>query len=170
MNLNIHQKHCKSSRVHKLRLQAARAQSKNRAAEIVKNSFRPIFGFYPDNHIDELRERSFRLLETHGVAIEHEEAVKLLTAAGATQTSDGKCYRPPRQLIKEALATTPKTVELCAQRRRYRTHHHAWGHRHGGSRDSRHGGHGAPVWSQHTGNRHAPDILPGYAHRALSTV
>ena len=105
MNLNIHQKHCKSSRVHKLRLQAARAQSKNRAAEIVKNSFRPIFGFYPDNHIDELRERSFRLLETHGVAIEHEEAVKLLTAAGATQTSDGKCYRPPRQLIKEALAT-----------------------------------------------------------------
>ncbi|MEE8387580.1 MAG: trimethylamine methyltransferase family protein [Acidiferrobacterales bacterium] len=97
-----------------LRLQAARAQSKNRAAEIVKNSFRPIFSFYPDNHIDELRERSFRLLETHGVAIEHEEAVKLLTAAGATQTSDGKCYRLPRQLIKEALATTPKTVELCA--------------------------------------------------------
>lgn len=58
-----------------LRLQAARAQLKNRVSEIVKNSFRPIFGFYPDNHIDELRERSFRLLETHGVAIEHAEQV-----------------------------------------------------------------------------------------------
>jgi len=96
-------------------LQKARALPQNRAPELVKNSFRPIFGFYPDNHIDELRDRSFRLLETHGVTIEHEEAGKLLTAAGATLTSDGKGYKLPRQLIKEALATTPKTVGLYAK-------------------------------------------------------
>ena len=97
------------------RLQLARAAPINKAPEIVNNGFRPSFSFYPDNHIDELRERSFRLLETHGVAIEHEAAGKLLTAAGATRTSDGRCYKLPRQLVKEALATTPKTVELCAK-------------------------------------------------------
>jgi len=99
----------------KARLREASAAPKNRAPAIVNNGFRPVFGFYPDKHVDELRERSLRLLETHGVAIEHEAACKLLTAAGARRTSDGKCYRLPRQLIKEALAATPKTVELCAR-------------------------------------------------------
>ncbi len=99
----------------KARLRDARSTPENRAAEIVTDGFRPVFGFYSDKHVDELRERSFRLLETHGVAIEHEAAGKLLTAAGATRTADGKCYRLPRQLVEEALATTPKTVELCAR-------------------------------------------------------
>ncbi len=99
----------------KARLENAKAAPKNRSPEIVKNSFRPIFGFYSDTHTDELRERSLRLLESHGVAIEHEEAGKLLMAAGATRTSDNKCYKLPRQLVEEALTATPKTVELCAR-------------------------------------------------------
>jgi trimethylamine--corrinoid protein Co-methyltransferase len=97
------------------RLQNARAPAKNKTPEIVKNSFRPIFNFYPDNHIDELRERTFRLLENHGVAIEHEKARELLTAAGARQTSDGKCFKLPRKLVEEALAAIPGIVGLCAK-------------------------------------------------------
>ncbi len=99
----------------KARLADAKALPENRSPEITKNSFRPIFGFYSDSHTDELRKRSLRLLEIHGVAIEHEEAGKLLMAAGATRTHDGKCYKLPRQLVEEALAATPKTVDLCAK-------------------------------------------------------
>ncbi len=97
------------------RIRNARAPAKNRAAEIVKDSYRPVFQFYPTNQIDELRERALCLLEQHGVAIEHEEAGKLLEAAGATKTSDGKFYQLPRQLIEQALESTPKAVELYAK-------------------------------------------------------
>ncbi len=97
------------------RLRDAKAPAENKAPEIVTNSFRPSFRFYPENHIDELRERSFRLLETHGVAIEHEAAIKLLQAGGATRSSDGSRYRIPRQLVCEALAATPKQARLYAK-------------------------------------------------------
>ena len=97
------------------RLQVAREAPVNKAPEIVNNGFRPIFSFYPDNQLDELRERSLRLLETHGVVIEHEAVDKLLTIAGATRSCDGKRYKLPRRLVEEALATTPKTVKLCAR-------------------------------------------------------
>jgi len=97
------------------RLQNARAVPKNRAPEIVNNSFRPTYRFYPENLIDELRERSLRLLETHGVFIEHEEAIKLLTACGATCSSDGRYCRLPRELVEEALSATPKTASLYAK-------------------------------------------------------
>ncbi len=97
------------------RLKNATAIPANQAPQTATDSFRPVFGFYPDNQIDELRERSLRLLENHGVAIEHEEACKLLDAAGASKTSDGKFYKLPRQLIEQALAATPKRVELCAK-------------------------------------------------------
>jgi len=95
--------------------QNARELPKNKAPEIAKKSFRPIFGFYPDNHIDELRERTLLLLEDHGVAIEHEKARALLSAAGAVQTSDGKYFRLPRGLVEEALAATPRVVSLYAR-------------------------------------------------------
>ncbi len=97
------------------RLQDAKAVPENRAAEIASNTFRPTFSFYPNNQMDELRDRAFRLLESHGVAIEHEEAGRLLEAAGAKKTSDGKFYQLPRQLVEQALQATPKTVELCAK-------------------------------------------------------
>ncbi|MFV2032312.1 MAG: trimethylamine methyltransferase family protein [Gammaproteobacteria bacterium] len=97
------------------RLQNARELPKNKAPEIAKKSFRPIFGFYPDNHIDELRERTLLLLEDHGVAIEHEKARALLSAAGAVQTSDGKYFKLPRGLVEEALAATPRVVSLYAR-------------------------------------------------------
>ena len=95
------------------RLQAARELPANKAPEIIDHGFRPVFGFYPDNQIDALRDRSLRLLETRGVTIEHEAAGRLLTAAGATR--DGRHYRLPRRLVEEALAATPKTVRLCAR-------------------------------------------------------
>jgi len=94
-------------------LRNARAAPKNKAPEIVNNKFRPIYRFYPENLIDELRERSFRLLEKHGVFIEHEEAIKLLTACGATRA--GSRCQLPRALVEEALAATPKVVSLYAK-------------------------------------------------------
>jgi trimethylamine---corrinoid protein Co-methyltransferase len=97
------------------RLRNARMPAENKAPEIVKNSFRPSYRFYPESHIDELRERSFRLLETHGVTIEHEAAIKLLQASGATRTGAGGCYKIPRELVIEALAAIPKRVNLCAK-------------------------------------------------------
>ncbi len=99
----------------KARLQDARAPLKNRAPEIANNHFRPTFQFYPENQIDELRERSFQLLETHGVAIEHREAGKLLEAFGATRSRDGKCYKLPRELVEEALKAAPKIANLHAK-------------------------------------------------------
>ena len=97
------------------RLQSARETPANRAPEIIGNGFRPVFGFYPNKQIDELRERSLRLLETRGVSIEHDAADKLLTAAGASRVGAGRFYKLPRQLVEEALAATPKTVKLCAR-------------------------------------------------------
>jgi trimethylamine:corrinoid methyltransferase-like protein len=73
---------------------------KKGAPAVVRNTFRPVFHFYPDDQIEQLRERVLLLLETHGVAIEYEKAGALLRAAGATQTSDGKCYKLPRALIE----------------------------------------------------------------------
>jgi len=99
----------------RIRLHNARAVPKNKAPEIANNHFRPVFRFYPENQIDQLRERSLRLLETHGVAIEDDEAVRLLEASGATQTPDGKCCRLPRELVLEALAAAPEIANLYAK-------------------------------------------------------
>jgi len=97
------------------RLRNARAPVENKAPQIVKNSFRPSYRFYPENQVAELRERSLRLLETHGVSVEHEAAIKLLEASGATRTGDGSCFKIPRELVNEALAATPKSVSLYAK-------------------------------------------------------
>jgi trimethylamine:corrinoid methyltransferase-like protein len=97
------------------RLRIAREAPANKSPEIIDNGFRPVFSFYPDNQIDELRERSLQLLESHGVTIEHEAAGRLLTAAGATRCGAGQLYQLPRQLVEEALASTPKNVNLCAR-------------------------------------------------------
>ncbi len=99
----------------KIRLQNARVPRKNKAPEITNNSCRPVFRFYPENQIDELRGRTLLLLENHGVAIEHDEAGALLRAAGASQSSDGKYYKLPRELVEEALTATPKNVRLYAK-------------------------------------------------------
>jgi trimethylamine--corrinoid protein Co-methyltransferase len=88
---------------------------KKGAPAVVRNTFRPVFHFYPDDQIEQLRERVLLLLETHGVAIEHEKAGALLSAAGATRTSNGKCCKLPRGLVEEALAATPKSVNLYAR-------------------------------------------------------
>ena len=86
------------------------------APAVVRNTFRPVFHFYPDDQIEQLRARALLLLETHGVAVEHEKAGALLSAAGATRTSNGKCYKLPRGLVEEALTATPKNVSLFANK------------------------------------------------------
>jgi len=82
---------------------------------VVRNTFRPVFHFYPDDQIEQLRERTLGLLETHGVAVEDEKAGNLLSAAGAIRAGDGSCFKLPRELVEEALAATPGVVKLYAK-------------------------------------------------------
>jgi len=88
---------------------------KKGAPEVVRNTFRPVFHFYPDDQIAQLRERTLGLLETHGVAVEDEKAGNLLSAAGAIRAGDGSCFKLPRELVEEALAATPGVVKLYAK-------------------------------------------------------
>ena len=88
---------------------------KKGAPAVARNTFRPVFHFYPDDQFEQLRERTLVLLETHGVAIEHETAGNLLSASGAIRSGEGNCFRLPRELVEEALAATPRSVTLYAR-------------------------------------------------------
>ena len=105
----------KARRGRQARIDSARAVPENRAPAVLPGGYRPVFGFYPEDQLEQLRERTFRLLEVHGVAVGHETAVDLLLKAGATRSVDGKCLKLPRQLVEQALAATPKSVRLCAR-------------------------------------------------------
>lgn len=72
----------------------------------------PGFTFLDNTRIDQLRERTFSLLEEHGVFICHEKAVKALKKAGAGVESDGQRVYFPRSLVEQAIKDTPKSVTL----------------------------------------------------------
>ncbi len=99
----------------KAKLQRITTAVENAAPRIVANGYRPLFGFYKDPDVAQLRERSLSLLEQHGVAIDHPGTCQLLLAAGATEASNNKCLKLPQQLVLEALEATPKTATLCAK-------------------------------------------------------
>ena len=80
---------------------------------------RPGFNYLSVERIELLRERTFELLEKHGIAVAHDGAVKKLQAAGATQSSDGKRLMLPRKLVEESLAATPRTTTLCGKLPQY---------------------------------------------------
>ncbi|MBC8257724.1 MAG: trimethylamine methyltransferase family protein [SAR324 cluster bacterium] len=75
----------------------------------------PGFAFLDNTRIDQLRERTFSLLEEHGVFIDHEEAVKTLKKAGARISNDGKRIHFPRFLVEQVIEDTPKSVTLCGK-------------------------------------------------------
>ena len=72
----------------------------------------PGFAFLDDQRIEQLKERTFNLLEEHGVFICHEGALKILQKAGARIGDEGTRVHLPRGLVEQALTETPKNVTL----------------------------------------------------------
>lgn len=80
---------------------------------------RPDFAYLDDGRLETLVERSFALIEQHGVHVNHAGAVAKLAKAGCNVGADGKLVRVPRELAAEALAATPKTVTLYSKSGRH---------------------------------------------------
>ncbi len=59
--------------------------------------------------------RALDLLSGHGVAIVHPGAHAAMRKAGATPGLEPTRLRLPREMVREALAATPKTVTLCGK-------------------------------------------------------
>lgn len=77
---------------------------------------RPQFSVCPSESRAVLLGRALDLLADHGVALLHEEAATALRRAGATPGRDPSQLCLPREMVREALAATPKSVRLCGKR------------------------------------------------------
>ncbi len=77
------------------------------------------FGFLTDDEVAYLKARVEDVLADYGVAILHPEAYKRFLAAGAKPGTDANRIRMPRELIREAMAATPKQVRLGAKEPRF---------------------------------------------------
>src|SRR5690606_34549235 len=78
---------------------------------------RATFGFLGEDEIDWLKARVEDVLADYGVAILHPDAYSRFLAAGAKPGTDANRIRMPRELIREAMAATPKAVRLGGDRR-----------------------------------------------------
>lgn len=77
------------------------------------------FGFLTDDDIDYMRARVEDVLADYGVAILHPEAYRRFLDAGAQPGGDANRVRMPRELIREAMAATPKTARLGGKEARF---------------------------------------------------
>ncbi len=114
---------------HNKRRGRGRARAREAATRIIdgvpplaQGVSRPRLSILSDSDIEIFRERTFQLLWQRGVAIDHPLAVKAVRKAGARPAADGKRFRLPTALIKEALAATPKQATLCAKTRNWDLH------------------------------------------------
>lgn len=73
---------------------------------------RSTFSFLTDADIAFLKARVEDVLADYGVAILHPEAYRKFIEAGAKPGADANRIRMPRELIREAMAATPKTARL----------------------------------------------------------
>jgi trimethylamine:corrinoid methyltransferase-like protein len=80
---------------------------------------RASFGFLTDEEVDWLKARVEDVLADYGVAILHPEAHRKFLDAGAKPGTDANRIRMPRELIREAMAATPKAVRLGAREVRF---------------------------------------------------
>jgi len=94
---------------------ASPAPDKKPAHAEITAAERPCFAFLSDAKIEVLKEKAFRLLEEHGVFVNHAEGVAALGKAGAKIDSDGLRARLPRELVSQALAAVPKQVTLYSK-------------------------------------------------------
>lgn len=72
------------------------------------------FGRLDPDQCQRLHEASLTILERTGVRLYHQEAIDLLSSAGAG-VSEGNRVRIPAHLVERALSTTPKQVTLYDQ-------------------------------------------------------
>ncbi len=68
------------------------------------------FGFLSGEQIEELKTRSFALLQDYGIVVIHPEAKTALLKAGAKPGADSDRLRLPKALVEQALAETPKSA------------------------------------------------------------
>lgn len=80
---------------------------------------RSTFGFLSDDDIAFLKARVEDVLADYGVAILHPEAYRRFIEAGAKPGRDANRIRMPRDLIREAMAATPKTARLGGRQPRF---------------------------------------------------
>ncbi len=80
---------------------------------------RPAFAYLDDGRVEEFVERSYRLLEEHGIHVSHPAAAAKLGEAGCKVDVDGRLVRIPRKLAAEALAATPRAVTLYSKSGRH---------------------------------------------------
>lgn len=80
---------------------------------------RPAFAYLDDGRVEEFVERSYRLLEEHGIHVSHPAAAAKLGEAGCKVDVDGRLVRIPRKLAAEALAATPRAVTLFSKSGRH---------------------------------------------------
>ena len=71
----------------------------------------PQFRILSDKQIEELHLATLQILERTGVTFEYQEAIDLLSEAGA-DVSNPKRVKIPSYLVEQALRTTPKTITL----------------------------------------------------------
>ncbi|MCP4318608.1 MAG: hypothetical protein GY789_22060 [Hyphomicrobiales bacterium] len=76
---------------------------------------RPRFDFIGDDDIAIIRQRAIELVADHGIIVVHPAAFDALKAKGCRDGRDANRLLLPRELIDEALAETPKSVQLCGK-------------------------------------------------------
>ncbi|MCC7045866.1 MAG: trimethylamine methyltransferase family protein [Alphaproteobacteria bacterium] len=76
---------------------------------------RPGFAYLDDARVAAMRVRAIALLDRHGVAVNHPEAVARLQAAGCQVDTDGKRVRIPPSLTEQAVRAAPRSVSLCGK-------------------------------------------------------
>lgn len=73
-------------------------------------SQRPLFGFLDADRMKFMQNHVYDLLENYGVMVVHPAAKTAFLAAGAKEGTQAGRIRLPRELVQEALATTPKAA------------------------------------------------------------
>ncbi len=71
--------------------------------------------FFRPSEIERIHLASLRLLEEIGVRMRSEPVAKMLVAAGATKSGDGRRLLISEQTVNEALASAPKSVVLAGR-------------------------------------------------------
>jgi trimethylamine:corrinoid methyltransferase-like protein len=80
---------------------------------------RPSLAYLDDARVTEFVDRSYRVLEEHGIHVSHPAAVAKLAKAGCRVDAGGRLVRIPRKLAAEALAATPREVTLHSKSGRH---------------------------------------------------
>ncbi len=77
------------------------------------------FGFLDSDRMATLKARVLDLLANYGVMIVHPKAKTALLKAGAIEGPQAGRLKMPREMVAEALATTPKSCRLTGRNRKY---------------------------------------------------